>query len=102
MWKLPQELNEDLSQSDLLISKGDANYRRLLGDLEWDFTLPFEKVVDYLPVPLVALRTLKAELAVGLSLEQIQETYNRDSNWMVDGKWGVVHFSQGKINTAHT
>jgi uncharacterized protein with ATP-grasp and redox domains len=96
MWELPKELNEDLREADLLISKGDANYRRLLGDREWDFTLPYNQVVDYLPVPLAALRTLKAELAVGLSLEQIQETYSQDPNWLVDGKWGVVHFSPGK------
>lgn len=95
MWELPSDLRQELSGSDLLISKGDANYRRLLGDRQWDFTLPFHQVVDYLSVPLVALRTLKAELAVGLDLDQIRETYNQDPNWMVDGKWGVVHFAPG-------
>jgi uncharacterized protein with ATP-grasp and redox domains len=93
MWELPKELVCELGQSDLIISKGDANYRRLLGDLEWDFTRPFSQVVDYLPAPLVALRTLKAELAVGMYLEQIQEIYNQDPDWLVDGKWGVIHFS---------
>ena len=95
MWELPTDLRQDLSGSDLLISKGDANYRRLLGDRQWDFTLPFHQVMDYLSVPLAALRTLKAELAVGLDLDQIRETYNQDQNWMVDGKWGIVHFSSG-------
>ena len=93
MWDLPQDLTAEFSQSRLLISKGDANYRRILGDREWDFTVPFHQAVDYLPVPLVALRTLKAELAVGLELEQIQEVYNQDRDWLVDGRWGVVHFS---------
>ena len=101
MWKLPPELWEDLKKSDLIISKGGANYRRLLGDREWDFTLPFHQVVDYLPVPLAALRTSKAELAVGLDLDQIREVYNRDPDWLVNGKWGVVHFAPG-INKAHT
>ena len=95
MWELPSDLSQDLSRSDLIISKGDANYRRLLGDRQWDFTLPFHQVVDYLSVPLAALRTLKAELAVGLDLDQIRETYNQDPTWMVDGKWGVVHFASG-------
>jgi len=95
MWNLPTDLQEQLSGADLLISKGDANYRRLLGDLQWDFTIPFHQVVDYLPVPLAALRTLKAELAVGLDLDQVREVYNQDPNWLTDGKWGVVHFAPG-------
>jgi uncharacterized protein with ATP-grasp and redox domains len=105
MWELPSGLREVLSGADLLISKGDANYRRLLGDRQWDFTLPFHQVVDYLPVPMAALRTSKAELAVGLNLDQIREVYNQDPNWLIDGKWGMVHFSPGKnpeINRAHT
>ena len=93
MWDLPQDIREDLKGSSLLISKGDANYRRILGDREWDFTEGFHTIVDYLPVPLVALRTLKSELAVGLDLDQIQFVFNQDPKWMIDGKWGVVHFS---------
>jgi uncharacterized protein with ATP-grasp and redox domains len=93
MWELPKELMDEMELPGLIISKGDANYRRLLGDLEWDFTLPFTQVVDYLPTSLVALRTLKAELAVGMDLDQIRETYNQDPDWLVDGKWGVIHFS---------
>ena len=95
MWDLPRDIREDLEESSLLISKGDANYRRLLGDREWDFTEGFHKIVNYLPVPLVALRTLKCELAVGLDLDQIQFVFNQDSKWMVNGKWGVIHFSPG-------
>ena len=105
MWEIPLDLREDLSGADFLISKGDANYRRLLGDRQWDFTFPFHQAVDYLPVPLAALRTSKAELAVGLDLDQIMEVYNQDPNWMVDGKWGVVHFAPGKsskVNRART
>ena len=96
MWDLPTELETEFSRSRLLISKGDANYRRILGDREWDFTTRFPVAVDYLPVPLAALRTLKAELAVGLELAQIQDVFNQDRDWLVDGKWGVIHFSRGR------
>jgi uncharacterized protein with ATP-grasp and redox domains len=95
MWELTPELRSELGKSHLLISKGDANYRRLLGDREWDITLPFRQVVDFLPVPAAALRTLKAELAVGLDLAQIQLVYNRDPNWMVNGRWGVIQYAPG-------
>jgi len=95
MWDFPQELAEEWRGSAMLISKGDANYRRILGDRQWDFTIPFPQAVDYLPLPLAALRTLKAELAVGLELDQIQEVFNQDPDWLTDGKWGVIHFSPG-------
>ncbi len=93
LWELPKEIREDLKTCSLMISKGDANYRRILGDREWDFTLPFHQAVDYLPVPLAALRTLKGEIAVGMTLDQIQDVFNQDSKWLVDGKWGVIHYS---------
>jgi uncharacterized protein with ATP-grasp and redox domains len=98
MWELPAALKAGLKYSTLLISKGDANYRRLLGDRQWDFTLPFHQVIDFLPVPLAALRTLKAELTVGMDLDQIQHIYNQDPDWLVDGKWGVVQFAPAKEN----
>jgi uncharacterized protein with ATP-grasp and redox domains len=98
MWDLPQDIREELKGSSLLISKGDANYRRILGDREWDFTEGFHRAVDYLPVPLVALRTLKSELAVGLDLDQIQFVFNQDPKWMINGKWGMIHFSPGVKN----
>lgn len=93
MWELPGPLTQQLSGLDLLISKGDANYRRLLGDRQWDISTPFSEVVDYLPVPLTALRALKAELAVDLSLDQVMEIHNQDPSWMTDGKWAVIHFA---------
>lgn len=97
MWQLPDDLEEEWKESSLVISKGDANYRRLLGDRQWEMTLPFNQVVDFLPVPLAALRTLKAELAVGLDSIQIQDVAHQDPHWMVDGRWGVIHFAEGRI-----
>jgi uncharacterized protein with ATP-grasp and redox domains len=96
LWELPGDLKQCLKTSSLLVSKGDANYRRILGDREWDFTEAFHRAVDYLPVPLVALRTLKAELAVGLDLDQIQTVFNQDPHWLTDGKWGVIHYAPGR------
>jgi len=96
MWRLPRDIQDDLKGSSLLISKGDANYRRILGDREWDFTVGFHQAVDFLPVPLAALRTLKSELAVGLDLDQIQFVFNQDPKWMINGKWGVIHYSPGR------
>ncbi len=47
--------------------------RRLLGDRHWDFTTNMADIFSYLPVPMVALRTLKSEVATGLRLEVIAQ-----------------------------
>lgn len=44
-WELPSELRESLATSFLAITKGDANYRRLLGDCQWPLDAPFQDVV---------------------------------------------------------
>jgi uncharacterized protein with ATP-grasp and redox domains len=95
MWELTGGLKAELGKAALLISKGDANYRRLLGDRVWDYSYPFDQAVDYRPAPLAALRTLKAELAVGLDPDQVQELFVRDPTWLVNGRWGVLQYAPG-------
>ncbi|HEX6306022.1 MAG TPA: damage-control phosphatase ARMT1 family protein, partial [Anaerolineales bacterium] len=48
-WQLPAHLQQELAGADLIISKGDANYRRLLGDRHWPFTIPAADVLRYAP-----------------------------------------------------
>ncbi len=93
-WEMPFPLKEEISQSNLLISKGDANYRRLLGDLDWPFTTPFADILAYFPVPVVALRTVKAEIACGMQPGRAESVAAQDPDWMIDGRWGVVQFAK--------
>jgi hypothetical protein len=88
-------VNAELARADLVISKGDANYRRLLGDRHWAFTTPFDEVVSYFPAPVLALRTLKAEVACGLSAEQVEHLDNTHPDWLTSGEWGVIQFASG-------
>lgn len=96
-WDMPPRIYQDLSKSRLVIVKGDLNYRRLAGDLNWPPTTPFSEVVHYFPAPLLALRVHKAELALGLSAERVQELEQSDPQWMVNGNWAVIQFHQGEI-----
>ncbi len=91
-WEMPESLRSELAQSRLIFVKGDANYRRCLGDRQWSFTTPFEDIVCYFPAPFVALRTLKAELAAGLRLDQIEALNREDPHWLTNGQWGVIQF----------
>ncbi len=91
-WMCPPDLTAHLGEADLIIVKGDANYRRLLGDSHWDPTTPFDQIVRP-PSPLVALRTSKAEVVAGLSAAMVDAATAADSNWRTDGEWGLIQYS---------
>jgi uncharacterized protein with ATP-grasp and redox domains len=95
MWLMPGPLRAELSESEMIISKGDANYRRLLGDRHWPPTTNFADVVSYSPAPLAALRTQKSEVAAGLEPGQAETVAGQDSEWLINGRWGVIQFWDG-------
>ena len=90
---LPPHARAELARADLLITKGDANYRRLLGDRDWAFTTPFEEAAAPLPTPVLALRTHKSEVAAGLSRSQVDRLDAQDPDWPVNGEWGVIQWA---------
>ena len=92
-WKMPSDLRQTLAEAALVISKGDANYRRLLGDRHWTYTTPFAQVVSYFPAPLLALRTVKSNVAAGLDAMRVRELNEHDGRWVVSGEWGVMQFA---------
>jgi len=94
-WQQPPIVRQTLSRAHLLISKGDANYRRLLGDSHWPFTTPFADILAYTPAPLVTLRTQKSEIVVGLQPHQAEQAAEQDPNWLINGEWGVIQFVIG-------
>jgi hypothetical protein len=88
--KFPPRLATHLAQATLAIVKGDANYRRLVGDYHWPPTTPFAAAVRSFPCSALALRTLKSELAVGLPRMVVERMPRLDPEWMVDGSWGIA------------
>ncbi|NTV65993.1 MAG: protein-glutamate O-methyltransferase family protein, partial [Oscillochloris sp.] len=89
-WELPTALRTDLAGTGLLISKGDANYRRWLGDRHLPFETPLSAALSYLPTPLLLLRTCKSDVAVGLNPARMAEAAGQDQAWLTGGRWGVV------------
>ncbi len=96
-WERPADVTADLSKATLAFVKGDANYRRLLGDREWDLSLPFDQVVSYFPCAVTPLRTLKAELGCGMAKEHVARARAaHPTDWMVTGTYGCVHFAEAE------
>lgn len=96
------DLSRSLSRSRLAIVKGDANYRRMLGDsVQWDIETTMATAGAKglhgegpgFPCPFVCLRTLKSDPIVGLSKQHATELQNQDSEWKVNGKRGVIQAS---------
>lgn len=110
-WRLPgtaPELHNDLKESELVLFKGDLNYRKLTGDAMWDPATPFTTAIGPMGpgsgVRVLALRTCKADVVVGLPKGRDEELRKMEGGggdsgcrkWAWSGKWAVVEFSDGK------
>ena len=89
---MPRDVREILDAAGLVIIKGDANYRRALGDCLWDATTLFAQVMRYLDAPALCLRTLKSDPIVGLPDEAEAALDRADPDWRVNGQRGVIQF----------
>ncbi|KAF2866643.1 hypothetical protein BDV95DRAFT_611694 [Massariosphaeria phaeospora] len=110
-WRLPKtepSLFEDLKESELVIFKGDLNYRKLTSDAAWPAATPFTEAIGPLGpgsgIRILALRTCKADVVVGLPEgedERIKATEGGGGDsgsrkWAWSGKWAVVQLCDGK------
>ena len=89
--EFPPDLRDVLFRSDLLVLKGDVNYRRLLSDRHWPHTTSLAALAAYMPVSFLALRTLKGELVVGLPEGRAEELATQDPDWLINGERGLIH-----------
>lgn len=92
-WEMPEAVRRMLADATLIISKGDANYRRLLGDRHWSFSTSFTEIMSYFPAPLLGLRTLKSDLAAGIAPERVAALTAQGELWTTSGRYGVIQFA---------
>lgn len=87
------DLYDELKSCDLIVIKGDLNYRKLVGELMWDYTTPFEMAVgNFHPAPFCALRTVKCDVLVGLLKGQTEKLKKNSSNWNMSSDYAVMQF----------
>jgi hypothetical protein len=90
-WEIPAEIEAELTQAVLVIVKGDANYRRLIGDSKgWPAAISMAGAVPYFPARFVCLRTMKSEAVVGLPPGLAEQLDQIDPEWRVNGQRGVI------------
>ncbi len=93
--QLPEILKNQMARHDLVILKGDVNYRRLIGDRHWAPTTPIDEAAGHFPTSVVSFRTLKAELVVGLDEHTLQHLRTEaEDDWQINGKRGMITFLQ--------
>lgn len=91
------DLLKELQKSDLVVFKGDLNYRKLTGDVHWPSTTPFQAAICPLSqqgLRVLTLRTNKADVCVGLE-PGMEERLNKEAGgpaWRRSGKYAVISY----------
>ena len=88
--ELPADLTGALAQADLILFKGDVNYRRVLSDRCWPHHADTAAIAAYLPAPALLLRTLKSEIVTGLAPGQAAALAQHDPQWLINGRRGLI------------
>ena len=92
LWELPGGFQREFADAILVVIKGDANYRRAIGDCIWQPHTPFAGVLRYLEAPVLCLRTLKSDPVIGLPADVAPQLDRADPEWRVNGKRGLIQF----------
>lgn len=94
MQTVDKKLYDHLAESHLIIFKGDLNYRKLLGDINWRPETDFStSLKDFRPSNICSLRTIKADVVSGLQNGKAESLAKEDPKWMESGKFGVISFA---------
>lgn len=91
MAKRDPRLYAKLSEATLIIFKGDLNYRKLVGDVNWEYSTELKEALQgFFPTNFVSLRSIKSDTLAGLK-PQLGETLDKnDPTWRFSGKYGLI------------
>ncbi len=93
LWDCPARIAGALDGASMVIFKGDANYRRVIGDALWPAGTSFAESTSYFPTPALCLRTMKSDALVGLPEGLVTELDRADRDWRLNGRRGIIQGS---------
>nr|CAD7263335.1 unnamed protein product [Timema shepardi] len=102
-WTLPYEywamkevdpkLYSKLCEAAMILFKGDLNYRKLMGEVNWLATESFHNALQgFHPSNIAALRTIKADVVSGLKPGLAEAAAARDPQWNFAGDYGLIQY----------
>jgi hypothetical protein len=86
----PPHIGAALASATIVVFKGDANYRRVVGDALWPPDEKFSAACKSLSSPLICLRTMKSDAILGLPPGLADRLDREDPQWRVDGRRGIA------------
>jgi len=87
---LPAELAGALAAAQVVVSKGDLNYRRFVGDRAWPVETPAAIASSGVPFAAHALRVLKSDAVVGVAPDVAARAAARSPDWRTEGSHALV------------
>ena len=85
---MPEFIRTAIDESDLVVFKGDLNYRKLVVDRHWDFSTKTADITSYMKKNCLIIRVLKSELVTGLNANEIPSLSSK--TWMYNGEYGII------------
>ncbi|PSQ81210.1 MAG: hypothetical protein BRD41_03290 [Bacteroidetes bacterium QS_1_63_11] len=90
---VPSRLEQTFADAALVVSKGDANYRRITNDALWPPEATLSDAAGPFPAPLLALRTLKSDTLVGVDPDTRARLDQQHDDWRTSGTFGVAQYA---------
>lgn len=88
-------LYKQMQEAKVVIFKGDLNYRKLLGEKNWQPSTPCNVALQgFGPSKIVTLRTVKCQLICGLEPGVAEALSVKDPEWETTGKYGVIQYCE--------
>jgi len=88
--QLPEGITRQLMQSDIVLLKGDVNYRRMLSDRKWEISRNMEELTGFFPASFALIRTMKSESVVDIDDRNAEKLFAEDPEWRINGIRGII------------
>ncbi|MEM9272668.1 MAG: ARMT1-like domain-containing protein [Cyanobacteria bacterium P01_F01_bin.143] len=88
--QLDADLVTNLEKADVVIAKGDLNYRRFIEDRMWPEETSVIQASHNVPFSAFALRILKSEAIAGIPAIIHQNLNICDPDWRCNGKYAII------------